>query len=344
MIRNTLTLLRVGALAALLLCSASTQAKLDVVATTPDLGAVAMAIGKDLVSVDVLAKPTEDPHFVDARPSHVVKLNRADALIEGGAELEIGWLPSLVDGARNPKLAPGAPGRIVASQGIALLDVPSSVDRSQGDIHALGNPHFMLDPMNAERVAAHIAQSFCALDAPNCAKYEANRAAFAAAVDARMEEWRRLLAPFAGAPLVTYHVSWRYFADRFGLKAGTFLEPKPGIPPSPPHLAEVIGQMKTQNMKAILVEPFQARRVAEAVAARTGARLASVAQFPGALPGTDGDYVALVDANVKAIAAALGGGEGAADASGQAKRAATRSVAAAGGARPPWRRDPQGGH
>src|SRR5215510_14117739 len=170
--RMLVTLWSVGAI---LLGASSAQAKLNVVATTPDFGAVATAVGKDLVSVDVLAKATEDPHFVDARPSHVVKLNRADALIEGGAELEIGWLPPLVDGARNPKIATGAPGRIVASQGIALLDVPSSVDRSQGDIHALGNPHFMLDPMNAKLVATHIAESFCALDAAHCAAYRSNR-------------------------------------------------------------------------------------------------------------------------------------------------------------------------
>jgi zinc/manganese transport system substrate-binding protein len=312
--RMLVTLWSVGTI---LLCAGAAHAKLNVVATTPDFGAVATAIGKDLVSVDVLAKATEDPHFVDARPSHVVKLNRADALIEGGAELEAGWLPSLVDGARNPRIASGAPGRIVASQGIALIDVPSSVDRSQGDIHALGNPHFMLDPMNAKLVAAHIAESFCALDAANCARYRANRDAFAASVDARMTEWTKELAPFAGAPLVTYHVSWRYFAQRFGLRASTFLEPKPGIPPSPPHLAEVIGQMKSEHMKAILVEPFQQRRVAEAVAARTGASLASVAQFPGALPGTDNDYVALVDANVKAIAAALGAAPAASSAGGE---------------------------
>src|SRR5262247_1471219 len=201
--RMLVTLWSVGAI---FFGAASAQAKLNEVATTPDFGAVAVAVGKDLVSVDVLAKATEDPHFVDARPSHVVKLNRADALIEGGAELEIGWLPPLVDGARNPRIAAGAPGRIVASQGIALIDVPSSVDRSQGDIHALGNPHFMLDPMNAKLVAAHIAESFCALDAANCAAYKANRDTFAASVVAKMPEWTRELAPFAGAPLVTYHV------------------------------------------------------------------------------------------------------------------------------------------
>jgi len=308
-LRNGLCVLAaVGAL----LGARTASAELRVVATTPDFGAVARAVGGDRVSVEVLAKPTEDPHFVDARPSHVVKLNRADVLIEGGAELELGWLPPLVEGARNPRILPGAAGRIVASTGIALIDVPASVDRSQGDLHALGNPHFMLDPLNAKVVATRIAQAFCALDAPGCDAFRANDAAFAAAVDAKMQEWTQLLAPYAGQPLVTYHVSWRYFASRFKLRAETFLEPKPGIPPSPPHLAEVIGKMKTDGSRAILVEPFQERRVAEAVAARTGAQLASVSQFPGGVPGTDADYIALLDADVHAIAAALASAQAAA--------------------------------
>ncbi|TMA24598.1 MAG: zinc ABC transporter substrate-binding protein [Deltaproteobacteria bacterium] len=292
--------------AALLIAARSADAKLDVVATTPDLGAVAMAVGGDKVSVLALAKPTEDPHFVDARPSHVVKLNRADALIEGGAELEIGWLPPLLEGARNPKIAAGAPGRIVASEGIQLVDVPASVDRSKGDLHALGNPHFMLDPLNAKVVATHIADAFCRLDAPDCTTYRANLSRFTASIDRKMQDWGATLAPFAGSEIVTYHVSWRYFAQRFDLKTDTFLEPKPGIPPSPPHLAEVIGKMNAEHIRAILVEPFQQRKVADAVASHTGASIAPVAQFPGAFPGTDNDYIALVDADVKAIAQALG--------------------------------------
>jgi zinc/manganese transport system substrate-binding protein len=290
---------------ALLFASGSAGAKLNVVATTPDFAAIAAAVGGDAVSVLALAKPTEDPHFVDARPSHVVKLNQADALIEGGAELELGWLPPLVEGARNPKIAAGAPGRIVASEGISLLDVPASVDRSKGDMHALGNPHFMLDPNNAKRVAAHIADAYCRIDASACTAYRANLNGFTAAIDRKMQEWSAALAPFAGSEIVTYHVSWRYFAERFGLKATTFLEPKPGIPPSPPHLAEVIAKMNAEHIRAILVEPFQQRKVADTVASHTGAHIAQVAQFPGALPGTDDDYIELVDANVKAIAQAL---------------------------------------
>jgi len=289
--------------------AAPSHAKLSVVATTPEFGAVATAIGGDTVTVLSLAKPTEDPHFVDARPTHIVTLNRADALIEGGAELEIGWLPPLVEGARNSKILSGAPGRIVASDGIQLLDIPSSVDRSRGDVHTAGNPHFMMDPLNARTVAGHLADAFCKLDAPNCAAYRSNLAAFQDRLDAKMQEWSTRLAPFRGTSIVTYHTTWRYFVQRFGLQAEIFLEPKPGIPPSPPHLAEVIGKMNAQGVRVILLEPYQSRKVAEAVASHTGATVVDVAQFPGAHPGTESDYLALMDANVQAIVAALAAGK-----------------------------------
>jgi zinc/manganese transport system substrate-binding protein len=282
------------------------RGELSVVATTPDLGALATAVGGDAVNVLVLAKPTEDPHYVDARPNHIVTLNRADALIEGGAELEIGWLPPLVEGARNRAIQPGAPGRIVASEGIQLLDVPAVLDRSRGEIHAAGNPHYLMDPLNARIVAAHVAEAFCRLDAEACPTYRSHLAAFEARLDEKMKEWTALLAPFAGRPLVTYHATWRYFAQRFGLRSEIYLEPKPGIPPSPPHLAEVIGRMSAEGIKVILIEPYQPLRTGETVASHTGAEVVQVAQFPGALPGTDGDYIALVDQDVRAIAAALG--------------------------------------
>jgi len=282
-------------------------AALKVVATTPEYAAVATAIGKDAVSVTTLAKPTEDPHFVDAKPSHVVTLNRADVLIEGGAELEAGWLPPLLEGARNARINSGGPGHVRASEGIRLLDVPAVLDRSKGDIHALGNPHFMMDPENARIFATHLTESFCAIDAAGCTKYRANLSAFTTRLDAKLKDWRAALAPFQGAPIVTYHPTWRYFAERFGLVADVFLEPKPGIPPSPPHLAEVMRTMGERKIGVILVEPFQSRKTAEAVAQRTGATVVDVCQFPGGIPGTDGDYIALIDADVTRVAAALAG-------------------------------------
>lgn len=298
--------IRIGAGTAILLAAfANASAVVRVVATTPEYGAIAAAIGGDKVTVANLAKPTEDPHFVDAKPSHIVTLNRADLLIEGGADLEVGWLPPLLEGARNPKIATGAPGHLRASEGIQLLDVPATLDRSQGDVHAAGNPHFMMDPVDARTVAGHIAETLCAIDAASCAVYKANLATFDAKLDAKLKEWEAALAPFKGTQIVTYHPTWKYFASRFGLVSDLYLEPKPGIPPSPPHLAEVIQKMTADHIRVILVEPFQSRKTAEAVADRTGGLVVDVCQFPGGLPGTKDDYIALMDADVKAIIAGL---------------------------------------
>jgi zinc/manganese transport system substrate-binding protein len=284
----------------------SAHAKLNVVATLPDLAALATEIGGDKIEITAMAKPTEDPHFVDARPSFVVKLRSADVLIEGGAELEIGWLPPLLQNARNAKIETGGPGRVVASQGIRLLNVPANVTRAAGDVHALGNPHFMVDPIIAKAVAQHIAQAFAAVDPANAASYNANYKRFEATIDAKLQEWGAKMLPFKGASVVAYHDSWVYFAHRFGFTIDTFLEPKPGIPPSPSHLAEVIAAMKAQKSKAIIVEPFHNRKIAEKVAASTGAKVVDFAQYPGALQNT-GSYVALIDALVSRLAAALAG-------------------------------------
>ena len=282
----------------------SASGKLNVVATLPDYGALAREIGGDKVDVTVMAKPTEDPHFVDARPSFVVQLRTADVLIEGGAELEIGWLPPLLQNARNPKLELGKPGRVVASQGVRLMNVPTNVTRAAGDVHALGNPHFMTDPIIAKAVAQHIAQSFSAVDAANAGVYDANYKKFEATINAKLQQWGAAMLPFKGRNVVAYHDSWVYFAHRFGLNIDIFLEPKPGIPPSPSHLVEVIAQMKAQKIKAIIVEPFHDRKIAEKVASATGAKVVDFAQFPGGIPGTD-TYTKLIDALVSRLAAAL---------------------------------------
>src|SRR5436309_1421247 len=280
------------------------HAKLNVVATLADFGSLGREIGGDKVQVTVLAKPTEDSHFVDARPSFVVQLRTADALIEGGAELEIGWLPPLLQNARNPKIEVGKPGRVIASQGVRLMNVPTNVTRAAGDVHALGNPHFMTDPIIAKAVAQHIAQSFSAVDAANAGTYDANYKKFEATINAKLQQWGAAMLPFKGQNVVAYHDSWVYFAHRFGLNIDIFLEPKPGIPPSPSHLVEVIAQMKAQKIKAIIVEPFHDRKIAEKVAHATGAKVVDFSQFPGGLPGTD-NYVKLIDTLVSRLAAAL---------------------------------------
>lgn len=292
---------------ALLLLTAPvlSRAGLNVVATTPDLGAIVSEVGGKLVQLTVLTRPTEDPHFVDAKPSFIVKLNKADALVEGGAELEIGWLPPLLQGARNPKLAAGAPGRISCAAALSLLEVPTTLDRSQGDVHAAGNPHYMVDPLNARTVADLLAKRLSALDSANAAAYQANAARFQARIDAKLPEWQKALAPYKGRRVVSYHNLWPYFAKRFDLVFDLFLEPKPGIPPTPAHLSEVLRRMKAENSRVIIVEPFQSRRTAESIADQTGAVVVGVTQYPGGVKGTEGGYIEMMDFLVRVLAEAL---------------------------------------
>ncbi len=282
----------------------SASAQLRIVATTPDLASVAREIGGDRVSVVALAKPTEDPHYVDAKPSHIVTLNRADALIEGGAELELGWLPPLLENSRNAKISAGAPGRIVASEGIRLIEIPTSFDRSKGDVHSLGNPHFMIDPINVKIIARNIADHLTQIDPKSAATYRGNLARFNTKLDTKFADWQKQLAPYRGAKIVTYHKDFGYLAERFGLNIVETLEPKPGIAPSPAHLAQVIGKMKATNAKVILVQPFQNRRTAETVARQTGAVVLDIPQQPGARSNTT-SYFDLMDNLVNTLAGAF---------------------------------------
>jgi zinc/manganese transport system substrate-binding protein len=289
----------------LVLAASLAEAKLNVVATTPDLGSIAKEIGSDKIELTTLAKPTEDPHFVDAKPSFIVKLNHADVVVEGGAELEIGWLPALLDQARNDKIVTGAPGHISCAKGVPMLDVPATLDRSRGDIHAAGNPHYIIAPSNAKIVAQNIADGFCVNDPKNTDAYRANLKKFDDEIDAKLVEWRKALAPFNGQSIVAYHDSWPYFAKEFGLKIDLFLEPKPGIPPTPAHLADVIMKMKEEHARVIIVDPYLNRKTADTVARNTGATVVDVTQFPGSLKGTEGGYIQLEDYLVNALAKAL---------------------------------------
>ncbi len=275
----------------------STHAKLNIVATTPDLGAIAREIGGDQVEITTIAKPTEDPHFVDAKPSYYVKLNHADAIIEGGAELEIGWLAPLLDGARNPKLEAGKPGHIATAEGVSLLEVPTALDRSKGDIHAAGNPHYLTDPANAKIAAEHIANSFSQLDPKGAEIFKAGLKKFEDRLSGKMTEWEKALAPFKGKDIVSYHNSWPYFAHRFGFKMDLFLEPKPGIPPTASHLAGVVTKMKSADAKVIIVEPYLNHKMAETVASHTGASVVEAPPFPK----ENESYIDWMDNLVKAI-------------------------------------------
>lgn len=289
-----------------MLCLASpAHARLDVVATTADLAALARAVGGTHVEILTLARPTEDPHYVDPRPSYLVRLARADVLVHGGAGLESAWLTPLLQQARNARILPAARGNVACCEGVTLLEVPDRLDRSQGDVHPAGNPHFLTDPQNARIVVHHLADVFAELDPAHAAEYRANEKAFVAALDQRLPQWQARLRPFGGTRLAAYHNAWPYFARRFNLRIDLFLEPKPGIPPSAAHLAAVIAEMKTQGIRVILLDPYQNRRPAETVARATGARIVPVTQYPGGLPGTEAGYLELMDHLVRVVAEAL---------------------------------------
>jgi ABC-type Zn uptake system ZnuABC Zn-binding protein ZnuA len=290
------------------LASPAAAAPLTVVTTTPDLAAIAKEVGKDRIDVTSLASGIQDPHFLDPRPSFLVKLNRAALLIEGGLELEVGWLPPLLDGARNPRLRPGEPGRLDASQGIEVFGVPAgSVDRSQGDVHGKGNPHFLLDPMNGAIVAGTIAERLCRLDTGGCESYQANARSFRARIETGVNKWMKSLAPYQGAKIVVYHDSWPYFTKRFGLNTVGYVEPKPGVPPPPSHVSELSGLMKREQVKVIMMEPYHERNIPDLLARETGATVLVLAPTVGATPGTD-DYISLFETDVARLVEALGKG------------------------------------
>ena len=287
----------------LLLCPLMAQAKLSAVATLPDFGSLAREIGKDKIDLVVLGKPNEDPHFVDPRPNFVALLHNADVLIDGGAGLEVGWLPPLLQKARNPKIDIGKPGRVQAWQGIRLINIPTDVTRAAGDEHPSGNPHFTVDPLVAKAIARQIAKSFRTVDPPNAAFYDANYKKFETTINTKLLFWRGTLQLLQDEHVAAYHDSWPYFAHRFGLKIDTFLEPNPGTPPSAAHLSDVIQKMKRDHIKAIIVEPYQDRRIVDTVARATGAKVVEFSQSPG-VPGTD-SYVSLINQLVKRLSDAL---------------------------------------
>jgi zinc/manganese transport system substrate-binding protein len=250
------------------------QAKLEVVATLPDFADIARRIGGDAVNVTCLARPSEDAHFVVPKPSFVRTLNKADLLIEGGADLETGWLPPLVAQARNAKIAPGGPGNLSLAGSVEILDVPTApLDRSAGDVHPRGNPHFWLDPANGKRIAAAIAAAFAKADPASAAGFQQRLDGFDAEVDRCLAACADKLKPFAGTKVITYHRSFDYLLRRFGFELDGTIEPKPGIEPSPTHIRDLTARMKADGVKLIIIEPFRPRKTAEQLAAATGAKL-----------------------------------------------------------------------
>ena len=287
----------------LVLLPLGAQAKLNVVATLPDVGSLAREIGKDKIDLVVLGKPNEDPHFIPTRANFVPSLRNADVLVETGADLESAWLSPLLQKAQNSKIDAGKPGYVDASQGIRLIETTTTVAFGS-EAHSRGNPHFLVDPINAAAAAQRVAKSFAAADPPNAAFYTANSRKFDALINAKVRGWRAILQDLQDKHLAAYHDSWAYFAHRFQLKIDVFLEPKPGSPPTPAHLTEAIQKMKEYRIKAILVEPYQDRRLAEKIARSNDATVVDFSVFPGGIPDSD-SYVNLIDQLVKKFADAV---------------------------------------
>ena len=287
-------------LAAIGLLTGAAHAKLNVVATLPDFASLAEDIGGDKVKVTSLARGTEDVHFVDAKPSFIRVLNQADALIEGGAELELGWLPPLVQGARNPRILPNAAGHIVLARGLKLLEIPTRLDRSQGDIHASGNPHFNLDPANFKPMAATIAEAFSRLDPANQSVYQANLRAFSDRLEQKMAEWTKLAAPLRGVKVITYHKSFEYLAARYGFEIFGQIEPKPGLEPTATHINALIPNAKAAGVKLVMMEPNRARKTPQFVADSIGAKLVVCPGLVGGSPEAK-TCCDLIDYNLRAL-------------------------------------------
>jgi zinc/manganese transport system substrate-binding protein len=276
-------------------------AALHVVSSIPTLGSLAKEVGGDRIEVESLGKGYQDPHFVEPKPSLMLVLNRADLLLHVGLELEIGWLPPLVLGSRNPKIQAGEPGNLDCSRAIPVLDVPTTkVDRSMGDIHPQGNPHYWLPPGNAKIIAREIAQRLGQIDPDGRALYEKNLAAFNVRVDAKSKDWAPRVAKLKGVKIATYHKSWSYVSQWLGFEEIGYVEPKPGIPPDPQHLARLIGVMKQEGAKLLLVEDFYNKGVASLVAEKAGAKLLTLPTDVGATPQIK-DWFSLVETVLNAL-------------------------------------------
>jgi ABC-type Zn uptake system ZnuABC Zn-binding protein ZnuA len=291
-------------LAGLLAVSAQGADKIRVVTTTTDLKALTEAVGGGLVEVDALARGNQNPHDLEVRPSLMVKVRRADVLVLNGLELDQ-WADVVVQGANNPKVIPGAPGRVDASAGILVLEVPTTrVDRSMGDVHPVGNPHYSLDPALAPAVTANILEGLVRVAPEYRAMFERNRAEFLGRLEPALRGWSATLAPFKGAPVVVYHAQWAYLLARFGLTQVGTVEERPGIPPAPGHIAKLIQLMKDEKVKVIIVEPWSDYKLAERVAQEAGGQVVLLATGVGAVKGAE-TYLDAVDYNVKTLAKAL---------------------------------------
>jgi zinc/manganese transport system substrate-binding protein len=284
---------------------ARAQSKLNVITTTEDLASIAREVGGDRVTVEAIARGYQDPHFVEAKPSFILKLQKADLLIVVGRELEIGWLPPLVQQSRNGRIQPGGEGYLDASVGALILEMPTGqITRAMGDVHPSGNPHYWMDPENGKRIAKSMADSFSRLRPGDRGSFEQRLTDFTMRLDAAEKRWLAMMAPYKGTKVVTYHRSFPNFAERFGLEIIGYVEPKPGIPPTPQHTLDLMNEMKRQNVKIVLVEPYFDLKTPDAIGRETGARVLVMPPSVGGVKETS-DYFKLFDYNINLLVDAI---------------------------------------
>jgi zinc/manganese transport system substrate-binding protein len=301
--RSAPSLITVWLVLGLSVSSAEAAAEVRVVTATPDLKALTDAVGGDRVDVVSLVRGTQNAHDVEVRPSLMLKLRHADLLVRNGLGLDY-WVEPLLVGAQNARILPGTPGYVDASREVPIIPPKGPIDRSRGDVHPEGDPHYTLDPANAEIVTANILDGLKRAAPPHSPLFEARRRDFLARLGAAMADWRMTLEPFRGAKVITYHDTFSYFLRRFGLELAGTIEDRPGIPPSPSHLAELIRTIREQKIKVIVAEPWADRKVVELVARDSGARALVLPSSVGGLKGVD-SYLDLMGYNVQALAEAL---------------------------------------
>jgi ABC-type Zn uptake system ZnuABC Zn-binding protein ZnuA len=278
--------------------------KVRVVTTMTDLKSITELIGGDKVDVFAIATGFQNPHFVDPKPSYILRLSKANLFVTVGLDLESGWVPPLLNSARNANILKGAEGYIDASTNIPLLQVPSSVNRGEGDIHIFGNPHYWLDPTLGKGIAKNIYDGLVKVDPENQAYYESMLKTFYEQIDKKLVGWLTAMQPYRGSKIIAYHNEWVYFEKRFGLEIVDFLEPKPGIPPTPSQLAKVINEIKRDKIKVIITSPYFTTESAELVARNSGAKVVTLATSVGADKSIM-NYFDLLDYNIAKMVEAL---------------------------------------
>jgi len=292
-------MIRISLLFISLLLPILSPAAVRVVTTLPDLADIAQAIGGERIEVDHIVRGDQNPHFIEVKPSYMMKLKRADIFIMVGMELEL-WAPQIIDGSRNDRLEV----LDLSTIGVEKLEVPTRVDRSQGDVHRFGNPHYWLDPRNIRPIANAILRSLVRAAPDEEPFFRKNMAAYLATLDTKIVEWEELMRPLAGANIITFHRSWSYFARWLGIIVSDQVEPKPGIPPSPTHTAELIDLVKEGKIRAIVVAPFYDLTAPEKISAETQAQVIVLPTSVGGVSGTD-TYISMMDHNVKTLYEAL---------------------------------------